>query len=71
MEIDKPDAKKVIIDNLLITKNSNIDLGMGISVADNLLKGTIRKTLFISDNQEYLGKIAIEERMTMVYTHRT
>lgn len=61
LAIDKPDAKKVIIDYLLTSKIPFVDLGMGISVVDNSLRGTIRKTLITPDNQNHLGKIAMEK----------
>lgn len=61
LAIDKADAKKVIIDYLLTSKIPFVDLGMGISVVNNSLRGTIRKTLITPDNQNYLGKIAMEK----------
>ncbi|MHB8129025.1 MAG: ThiF family adenylyltransferase [Mobilitalea sp.] len=61
LAIDNPNAKKVIIDYLLTSKIPFVDLGMGISVVDNSLRGTIRKTLITPDNQKHLGKIAMEK----------
>lgn len=61
LSIDKPDAKKVIIEYLLNSKIPFVDLGMGISVVDNSLRGTIRKTLVTPDNQKHLDKIALEK----------
>lgn len=61
LAIDKAEAKKPIIEYLLISKIPFVDLGMGISVVDNSLRGTIRKTLITPDNSKYLNKIAMEQ----------
>jgi len=57
--IDKAEAKKVIIEHLMATKIPFVDLGMGISVVNNSLRGTIRKTLITPENCFYLDKIAM------------
>jgi hypothetical protein len=61
LAIDKSEAKKAIIDHLINSKIPFVDLGMGISVVSNSLRGTIRKTLVTPDNSKYLGKIAVEK----------
>ncbi|GAB6152576.1 ThiF family adenylyltransferase [Desulfosporosinus burensis] len=60
LAIDKAEAKKAIIDHLVLSKIPFVDLGMGISVVDNSLRGLIRKTLVTPDNNTYLSKIAME-----------
>jgi hypothetical protein len=55
--IDKAAAKKSIIDYLMSSKIPFVDLGMGITLVNNSLRGTIRKTLVTPENQSYLNKI--------------
>lgn len=57
--IDKAEAKKVIIEYLMASKIPFVDLGMGISVVNNSLRGTIRKTLITPEDCSYLDKIAM------------
>jgi hypothetical protein len=61
LSIDKSAAKKAIIEHLITSKIPFVDLGMGISVVSNSLRGTIRKTLVTPENSKYLGKIAVEK----------
>ena len=39
-----------------------VDLGIGINVAQNSIRGTIRKTLITPDNSEHLNKIAMNQK---------
>jgi hypothetical protein len=57
--IDKAEAKKVIIEHLMASKIPFVDLGMGISVVNNSLRGTIRKTLITPEDFSFLDKIAM------------
>lgn len=59
LSLDNTEAKKVIIDHLIEVKIPFVDLGMGLSVIDNSLRGTLRKTMITSDNAKYLDKIAM------------
>jgi len=59
--IDKAEAKKIIIKHLMDSKIPFVDLGMGISVVNNSLRGTLRKTFITPENHSYLGKIALEQ----------
>jgi hypothetical protein len=59
LAIDVAKAKKTIIDYLLISKIPFVDLGMGITVVKDSLRGTIRKTLITPNNSSYLNQIAM------------
>lgn len=61
LAIDNPEAKSVIVEYLMGLKISFVDLGMGISIVENSLRGSIRKTLITPENSNYLGKIAMEK----------
>lgn len=60
LAIDKPDAKRAIVEHLMSSNIPFVDLGMGVSVVENSLRGTLRKTLVTSDNNSHLSKIAME-----------
>jgi hypothetical protein len=59
--IDKAEAKKTIIEHLIASKIPFVDLGMGISVVNNSLRGTIRKTLITPEKHSFVNKIAMEQ----------
>ncbi len=59
ISIDQSTAKKAIVDHLIASKIPFVDLGMGISVVENSLRGTIRKTLVTPENHSYLNKISM------------
>ncbi|MFZ3591583.1 ThiF family adenylyltransferase [Bacillus sp. DJP31] len=61
LAIDNSKAKKPIIEHLIASKMPFVDLGMGISVVGNSLRGTIRKTLITPENSSYLKRISIED----------
>ena len=61
LAIDKAEAKKIITEYLMASKIPFVDLGMGISVVENSLRGSIRKTLITPQNSSYLGRIAMEK----------
>jgi hypothetical protein len=60
LAIDRAKAKKNIIEHLMASGIPFVDLGMGISVVGNSLRGTIRKTLITPDNNLFLKRIAME-----------
>lgn len=62
LTIDEPGAKKIIIEYLLDCNIPFVDLGIGINVAQNSIRGTIRKTLITPDNSEHLNKIAMNQK---------
>lgn len=59
LAIDRAEAKKTIIEYLIKSNIPFVDLGMGLSVTQNSLRGVIRKTLITPENSTYLNKIAI------------
>lgn len=59
--IDNSEAKRVIIEHLMDSKIPFVDLGIGISVVNNSLRGSIRKTLITPENCGYLNKIPTEK----------
>lgn len=61
LAIDKAGAKHVIISYLLSKGISFIDLGMGVTLMNDSVRGTVRRTLVTSENQTYLNKIAMSE----------
>ncbi len=62
LALDKAEAKKPIIDYMLLNNIPFVDLGMGITMVDNSLRGTIRKTLVTPDNTTHLNKIATSKQ---------
>lgn len=61
LAIDNAKSKKPIIDFLMHSKIPFVDLGMGITVANNSLRGQIRKTLITPDNYTQISKISMEQ----------
>lgn len=61
LAIDNSKAKKPIVDHLVASNIPFVDLGMGISVVGNSLRGTIRKTLITPENSSNLKKISMED----------
>lgn len=61
LAIDKAKAKQVIIDYLLKKEIPFMDLGMGITLVNDSVRGTVRKTLVTPENHSYLNKIAMSE----------
>ncbi|RDI37531.1 ThiF family adenylyltransferase [Falsibacillus pallidus] len=59
LAVDQATAKQPIIDYLIASGIPFVDLGMGISLVQDSLRGVIRKTLVTPDNKSYLNKIAI------------
>ncbi|MEA4979906.1 hypothetical protein SDC9_33841 [bioreactor metagenome] len=59
--IDNSEAKRVIIEHLMVSKIPFVDLGIGISVVNNSLRGSIRKTLITPENCGYLNKISTDK----------
>ncbi|MFZ5944244.1 MAG: ThiF family adenylyltransferase [Bacillota bacterium] len=59
--IDNSEAKRVIIEHLMASKIPFVDLGIGISVVNNSLRGSIRKTLITPENCDYLNKISTKK----------
>lgn len=59
LALDKAEAKNAIIDYLMTSRIPFVDLGMGLTVVGNSIRGTIRKTLITPDNSSSLNKIAI------------
>ncbi len=62
LALDKAEAKKPIIDYMLLNNIPFVDLGMGITMVDNSLRGTIRKTLVTPNNKNHLNKIATSKQ---------
>lgn len=60
LTLDKAEAKKVIIDYLITLKIPFVDLGMGLTLVGDSIRGTIRKTLITPKNISSLNKIAID-----------
>ena len=61
ISIDKPKAKKPIIDYLLTSNIPFIDVGMGLSVVDSSIRGQIRSTLITPENNSQILKIQVDE----------
>jgi hypothetical protein len=59
LALDKAEAKNAIIDYLMTSRIPFVDLGMGLTVVGNSIRGTIRKTLITPDNSSSINKIAI------------
>ncbi|MEL3972087.1 ThiF family adenylyltransferase [Rossellomorea oryzaecorticis] len=59
LALDKAEAKSVIIDYLMTSGIPFVDLGMGLSVVGDSIRGSVRKTLVTPDNSSALNKIAI------------
>lgn len=59
LTVDQAAAKQPIMDYLIASRIPFVDLGMGISLVQDSLRGVIRKTLITPDNKTYLNKIAI------------
>lgn len=62
LSIDNAEAKKDIIGYLLKSKIPFIDLGMGLTIANDAIRGSIRKTLITPDNQSHLDKIEMNKQ---------
>ena len=61
LAIDKAHAKKLIIEYLLKMEIPFIDLGMGVTLVGDSVRGTVRKTLVTPENQSYLKNIAMSK----------
>lgn len=61
LSLDRASAKKCIIDFLIEKKIPFVDLGMGISMVNNSLRGTLRKTLITPENNSSITRIAMQE----------
>jgi hypothetical protein len=59
LALDEAEPKKIIIDYLLNSGIPFVDLGMGITVVRDSIRGVIRKTLITHDNRSPLNKIAM------------
>jgi hypothetical protein len=59
LALDKAEAKKSIVDFLMEYNIPFVDLGMGLTMVKNSLRGSIRKTLITPENSSSLNKIAI------------
>lgn len=59
LAIDESEGKSIIIAHLLASEIPFVDLGMGLSVVDNSIRGTIRKTLVTPENRSCLHKITM------------
>lgn len=62
LALDSAEAKKPIIDYMVQNNMPFVDLGMGITMVDNSLRGTIRKTLVTPENKNHLNKIATSKQ---------
>ena len=62
LALDSAEAKKPIIDYMVQNNMPFVDLGMGITMVDNSLRGTIRKTLVTPENKTHLNKIATSKQ---------
>lgn len=54
--VDDASAKKIIIDFLTENKINFIDVGMGVDLVDNKLRGTIRVTTGLFDKNDHISK---------------
>lgn len=61
LAIDKAEAKRTIISYLMMQGIPFIDLGMGVTLVNDSVRGTVRRTLVTPENQTYLNKIAMSE----------
>ncbi|MCM3719438.1 ThiF family adenylyltransferase [Fictibacillus phosphorivorans] len=59
LTLDKAEAKKAITEFLMTSKIPFVDLGMGLTLVGDSIRGTIRKTLITPENSSSLNKIAI------------
>lgn len=57
--IDRAEAKKSIIDYLIASKIPFVDLGMGLSIVGDSIRGSIRRTLITPANNSCINKIAV------------
>ncbi len=60
--LDEVEPKKIIIDYLLNANIPFVDLGMGLTVVGDSIRGVVRKTLVTSENSCGLNKIAMGQR---------
>lgn len=61
MAIDNPKAKATIVKHLVDEKIPFVDLGMGLSLVDESIRGTLRNTLVTSNNTSHLPQIQTED----------
>jgi hypothetical protein len=59
LSLDQAAAKQTIIDYLVTQDIPFVDLGMGLTVVQNSLRGVLRKTLVTPENNSALAKIAM------------
>jgi hypothetical protein len=59
LALDLAEPKRIIIEYLTKANIPFVDLGMGLTVVGDSIRGTIRKTLITPDNSSSLNKIAM------------
>lgn len=59
LALDLAEPKKIIIDYLMNANIPFVDLGMGLTVVGDSIRGVVRKTLITPENSSSLNKIAM------------